>query len=158
MKTGDIVTVHDSSWSLLCRGNGMISHTSGRDLAGRRFRVLLTGVPLPAGRLAQQNDAMLCEEAATEQILFTRAQFCTLVSRPATGDVNLDSYPADEPPVDPLDCLADALKQVATLNAVIAEQNDTIRLLQTRANHTLMDHTLVDKTLAALPGGLGPRR
>ena len=83
MKTGDIVKVHDGSWNLFYSGNGAIGHVNGSDIFGHRFRVLLTGVQLPADLPDMQNDTMLCREMAPEQILFTQAVFCKIVSRPA---------------------------------------------------------------------------
>ena len=90
MKVGDIVTVHDGSYSLYYGGDGEVCHTSGNDLRNRRFRVLLTGVTLPNddpficyNRLheAPPNDLMLCEVKAPEHVLFTQSRFCKIVDR-----------------------------------------------------------------------------
>ena len=85
MKTGDIVHVHDGSWCLFYDGTGEVAHYCGTALRGRRFRVLLTGVTLPADNDDNpdiRNDTMLCCEEAPEEILFTQAVHCTLISRP----------------------------------------------------------------------------
>lgn len=95
MKPGDIVTVHDGSWSLSYRGDGKkIDHTDGIALRGRRWRVLLAGVTLPAAEpydtAGTPNDTVLCEVEAPEQILFTRSQFCAIVSRPGKVPDRMD--------------------------------------------------------------------
>jgi hypothetical protein len=90
MKVGDIVEVHDGSYSLFYGGSGVPVHVDGANLKWRRFRVLLAGVVLPfdstylvnpaschARRM--QNNLMLCEVEAPEQILFTQARFCNVV-------------------------------------------------------------------------------
>ena len=84
MKVGDIVEVRDGSYSLFYDGSGEMPYTSGNDLRGRRFRVLLAGVVLPADyryswQEKQQNDLMLCEEKAPEHVLFTQQRFCVVV-------------------------------------------------------------------------------
>jgi len=93
MKVGDIVEVNDGSYSLFYDGSGELVHTNGNNLRGRRFRVLLADAVLPVDNPClyydsvyeppQPNDLMLCEVAAPEHILFTRAQSCNSVARPA---------------------------------------------------------------------------
>lgn len=80
MKINDIVSVHDGSYSLHYRGSGELKPTYGLSpMSSRRWRVLATGVTLPADHFNKENDTMLCEENAPEHILFTQARFCTLV-------------------------------------------------------------------------------
>ncbi len=88
MKTGDIVSVHDGSYSLMYNGEGEMVYVCGNHLRGSRFKVLLTGVTLPADDCNDKgisNDTMLCFELAPEQILFTRAKYCRMIDRPTTG-------------------------------------------------------------------------
>ena len=85
MKTGDIVNVHDGSYSLMYNGEGKVVHVCGNSLKGSRFKVLLTGVTLPADDSSGhgvKNDTMLCYELAPEQILFTQAKLCNIIDRP----------------------------------------------------------------------------
>lgn len=85
MKIGDIVHVHDGSWCLFYDGAGEVVHYSGTALRGRRFRVLITGATLPADNRDDPditNDTMLCDEEAPEEILFTQAGHCALITRP----------------------------------------------------------------------------
>lgn len=82
MKTGDIVTVRDGSYSLLYSGSGELKPASLTVLRDRHWRVIAANVTLPTDRPTdRENDAVLCEVVAPEQILFTQARFCTTVSR-----------------------------------------------------------------------------
>jgi hypothetical protein len=91
MKIGDIVEVHDGSYSLLCDGSGdPPAHVDGISLRRRRFRVLFIGPEMPTDYprgievgLVKPNNLMLCEVKAPEHVLFTQIRFCTVVDRPA---------------------------------------------------------------------------
>lgn len=85
MKPGDIVDVMDGSYHLIGLTPNAMAHTSG-SIKGRRWRVMAVDCDVPGKKScldARERNDMVCREvAAPEHILFTRAAFCKLVSRP----------------------------------------------------------------------------
>lgn len=89
MKVGDIVSVHDGSYSMFYAGVGSLEHLSGNALRGRQWRVLAANLKAPTGSSSSStqpppNDLMLCEQDYPEHILFTWTRACTPIGRAAT--------------------------------------------------------------------------
>jgi len=87
LKPGYIVTVEDGSRSLGFMGHGPLVHIHGDTLKGRRWVVIHSGTPVPTdcpdGEYGIQNNTILHEVGAPENILFTRSWFCKVVEPPS---------------------------------------------------------------------------
>lgn len=82
MRVNDLVTVHDVSFSMFYAGHGALVPQSGVMLRERQWRILALNLVAPTGpRADKPNDTMLREESFTENILFTRAEFCVSIFR-----------------------------------------------------------------------------
>lgn len=86
MKTGDIVTVFDGSYSMkLVRGK--MERTHGNALARRHFQVhgIDGNYPTDRNRLdSPSNDTLLVDVNDPDLVLFTQERFCRVVTpRPA---------------------------------------------------------------------------
>ena len=82
MKVGDIVTVHDGSWSMAIV-NGVLKNVHGDALLGRQFRALSFGGQYPTTdhgwSSIPRNDMMAVDTKDHDFVLFTRPQHCSVV-------------------------------------------------------------------------------
>ena len=86
---GDIVTITDGSWSLSYKGKGQLTHeyvsmSDGRD----HWRVIGVDWKLPMENDSHRDDQSLCNDTIlvntndARHLVFAKAEWCGLVSRP----------------------------------------------------------------------------
>ena len=83
MRIGDIVRVHDGSWSMAIV-NGFLDHVIGAAFRNdRKFRVIAKGGEYPTAdygdTAAIRNDIILIDVNDPDFILFSRQQFCQAI-------------------------------------------------------------------------------
>ncbi len=90
MKTGDIVSVYDGSYSLRLL-KGEMKPSNGYLLNGHRFCVLATGGKYPTNTSSASgvNDALLIDVNDPDFVLFTQVRFCRVLTPAPTATMEV---------------------------------------------------------------------
>ena len=83
-KKGDIVKIHDGSYSQTITEEGRIEDTHGRQLTDRKFEVIATGCDLPGKTytaMSNERNNTILRALDNNQIIFIQSRMFTLAHR-----------------------------------------------------------------------------